>query len=78
VWTAVDRNLLRFAGFKVGDVSSKTFRKFWNKIAKTNDVEMVCTDGNLSYVEIFAEDAVQLAYHKDASSSHYLYDNSGI
>ena len=32
-------------------------RKLWNKIIKTNDVEMTCTDGNPSYAEVFEEDA---------------------
>jgi IS1 family transposase len=38
VWTAVDRNRLRFAGFEVGDASSETLRKFWSKIAKKNQM----------------------------------------
>ncbi|MDR3266100.1 MAG: hypothetical protein LBT24_00825 [Tannerella sp.] len=57
VWTAVDRNRLRFAGFKVGDASSETLRKFWKEITKSNNVEIVCSDGNPSYAEIFEEDA---------------------
>lgn len=57
IWTAVDRNRLRFAAFEIGHASSEIFRKFWNKIIKTNDIEMSCTDGNSSYAEVFQEDA---------------------
>ncbi|MDR1334906.1 MAG: hypothetical protein LBJ19_01345 [Holosporaceae bacterium] len=57
VWTAVDRNRLRFARFEVGDASSETLRRFWAKITETNEVKMVCTDGNPSYAEVFEEDA---------------------
>jgi IS1 family transposase len=32
VWTAIDRNRLRFVEFEVGDARSETLRKFWNKI----------------------------------------------
>jgi IS1 family transposase len=32
IWTAVDRNRLRFAGFEVGDASSETLRKLWNNV----------------------------------------------
>jgi IS1 family transposase len=58
VWTAVDRNRLRFAGLEIGDGSSKTLRKFWNKITGKNDIKIVCTDGNPSYAEVFDENAV--------------------
>ena len=57
VWTAVDRNRLRFAGFEVDDASSKTFRKLWDKITEESDVEITCTDGNPTYAENFEEDA---------------------
>ncbi|MDR1366140.1 MAG: hypothetical protein LBJ03_03620 [Holosporales bacterium] len=53
VWTAVDRNRLRFAGFEVGDWSSATLRKLYNKITKANDVELVCADENPSCTEVF-------------------------
>jgi hypothetical protein len=44
VGAAADRNQLHFAGFEVGNASSQVLRKLWNKIAKTNGVEIVCTD----------------------------------
>ena len=37
--------------------SYETLRKFWNKIIETNEVEMVCTDRNPSYAEVFGADA---------------------
>jgi IS1 family transposase len=55
VWTAVDRNRVRFAGFEVGNSSSGTLRNFWNKIIKTNIIETACTDGNPAYSEVFKE-----------------------
>jgi IS1 family transposase len=50
VWAAVDRNRLHFAGFEIGDASLDILRKFWNKMTKTNDLGLVCADGNLSYL----------------------------
>jgi IS1 family transposase len=56
IWTTVDRNRLRFAGFEVGDASSETLRKLWNNVAKTSDVKIVCTDGTPAYKELFEKD----------------------
>ncbi|MDR0580954.1 MAG: hypothetical protein LBG04_02465 [Holosporaceae bacterium] len=42
---------------EVGDAGSETLRKFWDKITKTNEVQMVCADENQSYVEVFGEDS---------------------
>ncbi|MDR1335125.1 MAG: hypothetical protein LBJ19_02545 [Holosporaceae bacterium] len=52
----VDRNRLRFAGFEVGDSSSDTFRRLWDKL-KAQTLNFVCTDGNPVYTEVLGEDA---------------------
>ena len=48
VWTAVDRNRLRFAAFEIGDVSGEALKKILNRLSNCF-INIICTDGNFTY-----------------------------
>ena len=48
VWTAVDRNALRFAAFEVGDASGQALKKILNELSYCF-ISTICTDANFAY-----------------------------
>ena len=48
VWTAVDRNRLKFADFVVGEASKEVCKSLLDKLKKCT-IDIICTDGNYAY-----------------------------
>ena len=46
LWTAVNRNKLKFVDFVVGDGTKELCKRLLNKL---KDIDIICTDGNYAY-----------------------------
>ena len=49
IWTFVDRNRVKIIDFEIGDGSINTFLKLYNRITKSKEVELFCTDKKKVY-----------------------------